>query len=931
MTSYLYDLAVHIQSQHTSDASGSLVCLPTRRAVQYFQAEAIKLFGKKECCPKVITFTDWVYALSSYKPIEPVALTQLLYQAYRLAGGTDSFEDFLSAAATMLADFDEIDMQLADASKIYEHLYQLKSLNTFLDDETTLSPYSANYRHFWSLFKGCYQHLQELLLPQNLAYEGMLYREAAGKIATVTLPYDKVYFAGFSGLSKSEEHIIRYLIKQGKAEFCTDTDTYYLSNLDQEAGQSFRHYQKTWGVKGFFGEGNWLATLSKKIQVIGVAGTHGQALLTADILAHHIPHAGADTVIVLPEQQVLSPLLAQLPDSIGHVNVTMGMPLADTQPAQWVRRLHDLHENTSLSQSGTLRFYHRDVIALLEHPYMDWMLADKTQAQALITYIRSHNKISITLAELHRFMPTGHPAADVLFSPITTAIEYLQQLSRLLQLLHTAMTADTQTSHDTDLESLVYLQKASKQLLTALPEHQTDWTIEALRMLITQEIKQARLAYEGQTREGLQIMGMMETRCLDFKHVVILSLNEDIYPTGKKHATFLPFEIRHNTLTTHRDREANAAYLYYRLLQRAENIYLVYNTQGDTLGGGEKSRYILQTQLELAKLPNIQLAESNFVTQAPPSTTPAAITITKSPELTQRIADYLADKGLSPTALNSYINCELQFYLRYIASWKQVDDIEESMEAGTMGSSVHKALEVVYEVYIGKPLIAEDIAAHLKDTSIIERTIKDYLRKRFDEESIHTGKNYLLYQVCLKLATNFLKNELIRIQANSSLHTSIVSLEQELSQTLTIAGYPVLLKGFTDRVERVAGVVQIADYKTGDTRKGKLDVTDMSTLFADPEYAKAFQLLMYAWLYARSERVTDGIRSGIYWLRDPESRYEGLSYQSSEVLTTDVLVTFRAGLEQMLTQLLSSEGTFAQTTDIERCKYCEFARICGRD
>jgi ATP-dependent helicase/DNAse subunit B len=310
------------------------------------------------------------------------------------------------------------------------------------------------------------------------------------------------------------------------------------------------------------------------------------------------------------------------------------------------------------------------------------------------------------------------------------------------------------------------------------------------------------------------------------------------------------------------------------------------------------------------------------------------INIEKNDGVQALLKTYLSEKGLSPTALNSYINCTLQFYFKNILGLREQDDIEESLEASTIGSAVHYALENIFKDVLNKPLQVSYLKKIVSDTDRVGDLIKDFLGKRFEEESLKQGKNYLLYNVCKSLVVNFLKNEIKRTEelAKDGKTITVTLLEQKMEQRIKLGDNDIYIHGLTDRVEQVAGVTGIADYKTGDSKRGKVKIDDMALLRSSPEYSKAFQLMMYAWLYrGQYGKQPQGIRSGIYWLRHAEGKYESLMKDKSDLIADSTLNSFQNILEEILTEMVNKDIPFTKTEDKDRCKFCDFVRICGRD
>ena len=943
MKKFLTQVAEYIRTSHPDGMQDVLLCFPNNRAGYFFEEELKPLLSVGAMLPEITTMEKWVYSLSGKTLVQNVELINTLFKAYKEVGGPDDFESFIPTAQTMLGDFNELDKQLVNPKRLFKDLNDIKSMNTFLyDEEELLTEYSKQYRAFWNLFRDCYFRLTEVLDQDQKGYEGLIFRDVAESMPQKDFKvYSKIYFVGFSGLSKSEQKIIGYLMDSDRAEFLIDADTYYINDTRQEAGDFFREYRKTWRIRTFQWQGSYIGETEKNIDVIGVARNIGQAKLAGDLIQNHLklaPGEFKDTVVVLLDEKLLQPLMNALPDVVDQVNITMGLPLSYMQLTDFMRHIGDMQNNASATSKGLKRFYHRDVIALIQHTYFKLLVQGTENIPEAIRYIRANNKITVNKTELLDWFKQDADLIDILFHKSGTAGEYIAQLIRIVDALSGRLISLVESGArdvDTDVEVLFSLKKVITNLQQQLDLFEPIWDIKAVQKLIENELRTQRLPFESNKELGLQVMGIMETRCLDFKNVIILSMNEGIFPSGKQSSTFFPYDLRKNgAMTTHKERDAVAAYLFYRLMQRAENVYLVHNTESDILGGGEKSRFILQIQHEFTRFPRIRMRESNFVLGAEVGQEEHPIDIIKNEEVMQMLKKYLAEKGLSPTALNGYVNCTLQFYFKNILGLREQDDIEESLEASTIGSAVHHALEGIYKEVLNKPLTVSYLRSVIADPDRVGGLITEYLRKRFESESLRQGKNYLLYNVCKSLVINFLKTEVKRVEmlADEGRTVTVTYLEQKLEQHEMFGEDKIYFHGNTDRAEQVDGIVNIADYKTGDSKRGKIRIDDMALLKTDPEYSKAFQLMMYAWLYrSMYGRQPQGIRSGIHWLRHADGKYEALLQDRSDLISDQSLDQFQEILMDIVKEMLDTTKPFTKTEDKDRCQFCDYVRICGRD
>ncbi len=939
MEKFLAKTAKYILDKHGHNLSNVLVLMPNHRSCIYFR-EALKDASPEAIwAPEITTLQDWTFSKSELSLIEPMEQLVQLYEVYQQQGGDETLDEFLSFARVMLDDFDEVDLQLADAKSFFGYLVNLKSLNVY-EPATELSEYGKKYKQFWEMFRALYFGLREKLLKQNKGYGGMIFREVADRIGGVEVSHTGIYLIGFSTLTKSGEKISKALIDKG-AEVIWDYDRYYTGDELQEAGAFVRQYRKKFRISDKW-ENDLLAKEPRSINIIGVAKNIGQTKVVADIVANKLKlndTTARKTAVVVPDEKLLSPLLAAIPENINALNISMGYPLNDSAIAELLKSLFSLHENVERFRGSgkQLRFYYRDVFDLLHHPYGAYLMPDKKTITAFIAKAQERNQVVISYDELSLVF-AGTEYAH-LFWHTEDIKEYLRNLLKLIEALRVhflKLSRSKKKDLTVDIELLYRVNGILNNLLNIIAQDKLQLSVKSLRKLLLENIRSVRIPFDGEPVRGLQIMGLLETRSLDFKNVIILSMNEGIVPSSRQERTFVPYEMRKEFLSTYHQKEANTAYLFYRILQRAENVYLLYNTESDELGGGERSRYLLQLQHELKKA-NVNAVINDYIysVDPPPPIPDDAISIGKDEELLGNLRQSLKEKGISPSALNTYINCSLQYYFRYIANLREKEDIEENMEAATLGSAVHDVLEKLYGDAVGKNLDAAMVETMLKDKNALEQLLKASFEKRFSEESLKRGKNYLLYRVSLKLISEFLKQEKksLEMLSDSGSEMKLLMLEGKMEQGLDVGGEQLKVAGKVDRVEESNGIVSVADYKTGTPLSSSIKSDDVALFASEPKYAKAMQLLTYAWLFWKNHGSPEGmrLRSGIYWLRDITKGFDPLKTDRDDIITRDTLLQFERVLTGVLAEIVNPNVPFKKATDIDRCVYCEFSQICRRN
>lgn len=937
MTNFLEGIAAKLLAKHGTDLSNLLVLMPNQRSCTYFRNELKKLSRQVVFAPEIATLKDWMLGQSKLIVADNIELVTELYTCHKQIGGGLTLDEFISTASILVSDFDEIDLQMADARLFFFNLEELQSMKIY-EPGGTPTEYKLQYRKFWEDFGKLYHLLREKLLAAGKGYTGMILRDVAEKKGDLDTDYTAVYVVGFSTLNKTDEVIIEHLLAVANAEVVCDADNYYVRDEMNEAGTAFRKYKSKFRVREeYFTKG--ISTTDKKISIIGAAKNVGQVKVAADILQNQLQlneTNALDTVIIVPDEKLLSPLIGNLPANITSLNITMGLTIAGSKPASFFDILFRLQNSSHKYQSKNRgqRYYYKDVFDLLQHSYFRLVFSGE-QTDAFVELMKKQNRVLIRREELEKAFAGS--INQLLFEGESASLYagYLWQVSNVLlnKLVEDARAGNTAMA--TDIEIAFRLQNIITNTRNVFMGGDST-TIKTYIALLKENFRNERVPLEGDPVQGLQIMGLYETRSLDFKNVIILSANEGILSSGKNLRSYIPYEMRSEFLTTHKEKDAISAYLFYRLLHRAENVFVLYNTEPDELGGGEKSRFILQLQQEL-KLANpaAEIRDMIFAVDPPPAIAETPIDIYKSEEIIKKLDDILLNSGLSPSALNTYINCSLQYYFRYIAGLREQEDMEENMEAATIGSAVHYALEKIYEEKVGQVVTADFIEAQHKNKQRIEGLVRHHLIERFDNESLGSGKNLLLYKVCVKLTEEYLKHEKKTIERlnDAGADLEIELLEGKLEYIIPINGKQIKVAGRVDRIERAGGVVQIADYKT--SKYSRIPILDEETweiLTTDPKHSKPVQLLVYAWLYNRSKDATVPVRSGIYWLRESDKTLDTVRLdKTNDIMTGETVQRFEDKLRGVLTEMQDTSVPFRKTQDEERCIFCEFRNICERN
>ena len=965
MQSFLEKTVDYLHAKYGDDVSELCIVLPNRRAGLFLKTHFSKKLKKTFWSPEILATEDFVSLLAEVEVADSTTLLFELYESVKQVGKRDieTFDEFSKWGQILLSDLNEIDRYLVDHKQLFGNLKDIKELETWsLNSEETLTDFQKQYLEFWKLLGEYYQNFSQRLLSQHQAYQGLAYRIVADNVEERVgkHPWKKIIFAGFNALNKAEEEIIAKLLNADKAEIIWDTDSYYINNINQEAGRFIRKYKqsgkfskllpsdKESSDRNLTIEETLLSTEKKSITVIGAAKNVAQAKVAGSLIEEikkTDPLLQA-TAIVLADENLLFPVLHSLPENLKDINVTMGYPLKNTPVAGYFDLVFAMHENgLKLAQGkANYSFYHTDVVKLLSHAYTASALFTVSKEYTLrnvLQAIQQRNIVFVGLKMLESIFSEFNcekefEVLEGIFKHWQTPPDAIECVHYLIETLKNGIILQQDKNDENkaslELEYLFAFTKIIKRiqvLMEQYPESVGD--LKTLRSIVNQIVRSSTLPFYGEPLMGLQVMGMLETRTLDFENVILLSCNEDILPSGKAVNSFVPFELKRVFgLPTYGDKDSIFSYHFYRLLQRATNIHLLYNTESDALGSGEKSRFLTQLLYELPKVnPNVTIKEQLVSIPIVNNGAENEISIEKSALILEKLKEK-AESGFSPSLLNIYRNCSLQFYFHAIAKLREADEVEETIGADTLGNVIHETLESFYKPLVGKKIQVADIAEMKKK---VESTTLAFFKEKYSETEVSYGKNLLTFKVALKFINNFLDAEIINIQKAEKEGTPIIikALEQELESTISVGANAIKIKGKADRIDTMGSTTRIVDYKTGLADNKELKLEDWAELRTNSGLAKSFQLLTYAWLYQKENpTIKENIVSGIVTFRELSAGLKTVKVNDSSNLNVEVLADFEKQLQVMLSEIFDRKLRFSQTKEVDNCEYCAFKGICNR-
>ena len=887
-SSFITKIAAVIKDNYSDKLSDTVVILPNKRA-KVFLIEAIKgQLSQTAFSPEIVSIEDFIQNISGVRSIDSIEQLFEFYEVYLSitpSSQRQSFELFANWAKTLLQDFNEIDRYLLDPSHVLSYLKDIEDIKKWGIEVENKTQLLENYIDFWKLLPNYYQSLYDHLLAKGIGYQGLIYREAVKNLNHFinTVHKKQFIFAGFNALNAAEEKIVQELLAVGQAKIYWDADQTFLNDPYHDAGLFLRRFKQNWKYYKTH-PFEWIVndfSATKNIHVIGTPKSIGQAKIAGSILEQTIlehPEKALDKVaVVLGEESLLVPLLYSLPASTGALNITMGYS-AKNNPAQiLVAKLFKMHTNSLSRNNKGYVFYYKEVLDVLTHPLVE----PYAEARELVQLINVNNYTFITYQKLLDLNPKPSELFLLLFKKWETgAVPVLETIINLLQTLKNNLSNDNEEEKIT--KAFVFaIFKVINKLITYYSKHQHIDKIETLYAIYKQVIDVAEVSFEGEPLNGLQIMGVLESRVLDFDTVIVTSMNEGKFPAGKSSNSFIPYDVKRELgLPTFKEKDAIYTYHFYHLLQRATTVYLLYNTESEGLDAGEKSRFI--TQLDVERQPNHNLTHEIY-NAVLPDTAYIPMEVPKSTAVMLRLKE-IAEQGFSPSALTKYIRNPIDFYFQKILRIREVEEVEESIALNTLGTIIHETLKTLYEPFIGRLISELDLRQCFK---LVDDEVLKQFKLVYKEGEIKKGRNLLAFEVAKRNVSNFLKVELENIKAGDEIQ--IIALEQTYERLLEHPKlpFPVLIKGNVDRIEKRNGTIRIIDYKTGKVEKATVTLRSWEDLTIDIKNEKIIQVLAYAYMFEKEAKGLP-IEAGIISFKNLKEGFLPFNFKSGKEETKNI-------------------------------------------
>ena len=957
METFLKQVAHDLYNKTEGNFTKVAIVFPNKRASLFFNEYLAQESDRPIWSPTYVSISELFRQSSDLSIADPIKLVCDLYKVFQKATGSkETLDDFYFWGEMLIADFDDADKNMADTHALFSNLKDLNKLMDnydFLEEgqKEALSQFFHNFSinqvtelkqrfiSMWNVLGDIYTEYKALLESQSIAYEGMLYRQVIEQLDVEALPYNKYIFVGFNVLNKVEHTLFKKLNEAGKAMFYWDYDTFYLNKTPHEAGEFIRRNLRDFPSElpaSFFDNLNQ----PKEVTFIESPTENGQVRYLPQWIRENLTSQEKETAVVLCNEALLQPVLHALPDNVKHINITMGFPLSQTPAYSFVNALMELHTSGYNPNNG--RYLFAEVISVLKHPYTRQLSPEA-------------EKLEQTLTRDNRFYPLPSElkqdnVLELLFTPRRNNLDLCSMLSEALK--EVAVIYQQQAASHSDAFDQLYRESLFKtytlvnRFHTLIESKELNVQAGTFQRLLTRVMSSSSIPFHGEPAIGMQVMGVLETRNLDFRHLIMLSVNEGQLPKAGGDSSFIPYNLRKAFgMTTIDHKIAVYAYYFYRLMQRAEKVTLVYNTATDGINWGELSRFMLQFLIEWGYP---VLRKQLEAAQSPQDSTP--IIIEKTPDVMERMKSVFDIRNnpkalISPSALNCYLDCPLKFYYKYVALLSAPDEVTADIDSAKFGSIFHYAAEHIYKALTahGKLISKENLETLLKDEVRLQTYVDNGFKELFfnlpqNEQPEYNGIQLINSAVIVKYIQQLLRNDLRYAPF------TFVGSEQRIFENIEICtstgDIQSRIGGIIDRIDSKGESLRIVDYKTG----GDADTpANVQSLFI-PDKKRSnyvFQTFLYASIVCKKLREKNDSRlvapALLYIHRAASENYSPVIQMGEPRKPKEPVENFaqyegdfRENLKTLLEDIFNPDISFTQTEIEDKCAYCDFRALCKK-
>ncbi len=948
MKSFLAHTAEYLGSQLHPDLENVLILVPNKRTGLFLEKELMRVIPSPFIMPRIIPIEEFIQQYSSLVEGEPLELNITLYKVFsKYSGMYESFDQFYYWGDMLVRDYNDIDKNMVDAAELFQLMQDIKEIDQQFQyllpeqidaikkfwssfNPPDISGVQQNFIETWKILNPVFNEFKEILIKEGKGYSGMMFREVSEKITSLELdlPYKNIAFVGFHILSRSEEKIFDFYKKNKMGVFFWDVDEYYLDYetsriKNHEAGGFLRKYVKKYKNAILPTK---FTTSPPHLQFIEAPKNNGQAMIVRTLLDQHKIPYNEKTAIVLPDETMLVPALQSISKENEPINITLGYNLKNSTLTGLIDHWLDIFKY----KSGD-KFYYKPIVKLLHNVYIKALYP--FESSAFEEDILKNNLIYI-----HEEDIAGHPfLQQFLLMNIDTSSEIINRIKTLLEKLyyHYFDQAENDNTGIFETEILYKGLLSISQMEEIFKENNIQIHPDTLKKLLHKYIGSASVNFSGEPISGLQIMGLLESRNLDFENVFILNANEGILPASISSGSFIPYNLRWGFgLPTYNNNDSMYAYYIYRLLHRSKNVYFIYNNVADETVKAEPSRYIVQLQLESRLAYTEYHQKIEFTT---PQTLP--IVIEKNKKVMEQLSTYYtegSDNYLTPSALNTYLDCTFKFYLKYIAGIKETEDVTEEIDASIFGNLLHNTMQLVYQLFSErtkkKTIEKEDITILV---SFVDEAIKQAMMQEFSNPKRPKpidleGDYYFIFHILQKYVLNILRAD------ESTLPKPVPVIEEKYVFEYS-HHQKIRIGGRIDRIDNLGELIKVVDYKTGKADK-KNEFFSMDELFDGTSKTRKdyiFQIFLYSYLLQKHQYPDKKVVPELLFIRETwQKDFEAGVFDKSAGKINSIehySVEFKQKMDELLNEFFDPNIPYIQTSVEEKCGYCPYASICNRE
>lgn len=911
-----------------------ILVIPSKRARKYFFEAFVRRLNKPLFLPDIITIDELIQKSTKRPIIDKTRQLFILYQVATQKKEFDAltFEAFLTWGNSVLNDFDELQRYLIAPEKVFKNLISIKELESWnLGDDKKLSESQQQFMLFWESLPSLYVAFNRELAKRNLTTSSIILEQLAVQLKEWTTEKYH-YFIGFNALTRAEQKVIQGFLAAKQGAFWIDADQYYLENEAHEAGMFHRTNLESFTIRKpqFISDGLCHNELS--IDLVECPQITGQIKVAASELCKLTQEELNTTIVLLADESLILPMLKNIPNSVAQANLSLGLPLAQTPLKSFVDILFSIQENKERFKTESA--YYKDILALFQHPYITvWIEKDV------------RNKLIVWELETVRFNRVFQNPARWNFDPMLDQIldllfmNWKKNYDKALGIVHKIidlLLERVDSSHQMEQQILYVFQQSMIQLSNLVEEGLPEMNLRTFKSYFNQHWMHSTLAYHGNPTNGLQIMGLLETRLLDFEQLIIIGLNEGVLPNHSGIESNIPMDLRRALgLPTNREKQGLYAHHFYRLFHRAKKALITYSVGGDGMRANEASRYIAQIEMELLKInPRIQITKRSYSIPMHLNSSTQSSVIQKRTQVFTLLDNYFS-RNISASAFNKYLNCSMDFYYRYIAELGEGESMEENVESSSMGQIIHSTLEILYTPFAerdksNQKVVPAPRAVTVSNLEELLANAPEVLKQQFihfldnDETLVSSGKNYLTFTVALQLINNLIQNDIAFLNQSKNKSFYIHRLEAALSHEMKVEihGKPLTLNwiGFIDRIDRIGDEFRIIDYKSGKVteKDTKYEIKeDVKSAFTSCKHA--LQLAVYLYLFEKNYGFFPS-ETGIYAIQKNKNAWFPLDLNG--LSASNFLKDFQLLVEETITELYDLNVPFAHNTFSKYCPHC---------